>query len=147
RLSLTGRGRIAGSRASGPRCTGRNRTRRGRRVTAGDWSQLGFARIAELLAERAGLVFPATRRPAAEQSMRRVMEQAGELDSRRLARRLQDDQHAFDTLLAEVTVGETYFFREPAQLEFIRRDVLPQLRSGNPSRSLRIWSAGCAAGE
>lgn len=112
-----------------------------------DWSQLGFARIAELLTERAGLVFPASRRPAAEQSMRRVMDQSGEASARMLARRLQHDTEAFDALLAEVTVGETYFFREPAQLEFIRREVLPQFRSRKPDGPLRIWSAGCASGE
>jgi chemotaxis protein methyltransferase CheR len=58
---------------------------------------------------------------------------------------LQKDARAFDDLVAEVTVGETYFFREPAQLAFIEREVIPRLRArGN---GVRVWSAGCASGE
>ena len=50
-----------------------------------------------------------------------------------------------DDLLVELTVGETYFYREPGQFEFLRREVLPGLRgSGEP---VRAWSAGCASGE
>ena len=51
-----------------------------------------------------------------------------------------------DDLVSELTVGETYFFRDPAQLEFIRRTILPELRS-QPGRAIRAWSSGCASGE
>jgi chemotaxis protein methyltransferase CheR len=50
---------------------------------------------------------------------------------------------------AEVmTTNETYFFREPAQLEAFQGEILPtlaRLRSGD--RRLRVWSAGCSSGE
>ncbi|MBI2537493.1 MAG: protein-glutamate O-methyltransferase CheR [Gemmatimonadetes bacterium] len=49
--------------------------------------------------------------------------------------------------MAEVTVGETYFFREPEQIAAIRDRVLPDLCLQVPGRPLRIWSAGCASGE
>ena len=43
---------------------------------------------------------------------------------------------------------ETYFFREPAQLGCFVKEVLPMLALANaPSRSLKLWSAGCASGE
>jgi len=43
---------------------------------------------------------------------------------------------------------ETYFFREPAQLECLQREVLPGLvEAGGHRRDLAIWSAGCASGE
>jgi chemotaxis protein methyltransferase CheR len=54
------------------------------------------------------------------------------------------------SLLNEITVGETSFFRNQPQFDAFRKVVLPQLveakgRLGN--RHLTIWSAGCATGE
>lgn len=53
-----------------------------------------------------------------------------------------------DRLVAEVTVGETYFFRDRAQCELLRELVLPEIstRTGGSSRAA-VWSAGCASGE
>src|SRR5687767_10507166 len=43
---------------------------------------------------------------------------------------------------------ETYFFREPTQLDSFTRELLPMLNLQNaPSRKLRLWSAGCSSGE
>jgi chemotaxis protein methyltransferase CheR len=43
---------------------------------------------------------------------------------------------------------ETYFFREPAQLDSFSRELLPMLKAENESsRRLRVWSAGCSSGE
>lgn len=55
---------------------------------------------------------------------------------------------AFDRLVAEVTVGETYFFRDRAQCDLLRTTVLPELagRLGREQRT-SLWSAGCASGE
>ncbi|QEF98620.1 Chemotaxis protein methyltransferase Cher2 [Stieleria maiorica] len=48
----------------------------------------------------------------------------------------------------QLTVGETYFFREPQHFEFIRHTVLPELRlRRGPLEPIRAWSAGCASGE
>jgi len=53
-------------------------------------------------------------------------------------------------LVAEMTVGESYFYRNQAQFDALRLHILPQLieqRRALGSRYLRLWSAGCAAGE
>ena len=43
---------------------------------------------------------------------------------------------------------ETYFFREPTQLDSFKRELLPMLSVQNAStRRLRLWSAGCSSGE
>lgn len=45
-------------------------------------------------------------------------------------------------------IHETYFFREPQQLQSFARELLPRLCDEHAgSRKLRIWSAGCATGE
>jgi chemotaxis protein methyltransferase CheR len=56
-----------------------------------------------------------------------------------------------DALIAELTIGETYFFRHPEHFDALRNRVLPELIARNraenpPRRSLRIWCAGCADG-
>jgi chemotaxis protein methyltransferase CheR len=48
---------------------------------------------------------------------------------------------ALQACLDELTVQETSFFRDPAQIAAFRRDVVPTLHS-----PLTVWSAGCAWG-
>src|SRR5271166_2139235 len=53
-------------------------------------------------------------------------------------------------LLNEITIGETYMFRHPAQLDALRKVILPQLmeaKSAMGLNRLRFWSAGCSTGE
>jgi chemotaxis protein methyltransferase CheR len=53
-------------------------------------------------------------------------------------------------LLNEITIGETCFFRNPAQLDALCRIVIPKIIEAKgvaPQRRLRIWSAGCSTGE
>jgi chemotaxis protein methyltransferase CheR len=54
---------------------------------------------------------------------------------------------AFDRLVAAVTVGETYFFRDRAQCDLLRTMVLPTVARGGLHRRVTMWSAGCASGE
>jgi chemotaxis protein methyltransferase CheR len=54
------------------------------------------------------------------------------------------------SLLNEITIGETCFFRNQPQLDALRNVVLPAIleaKSKLPLRHLRIWSAGCSTGE
>jgi chemotaxis protein methyltransferase CheR len=53
-------------------------------------------------------------------------------------------------LLNEITIGETYMFRSPPQLDALRNVILPQLiaaKSALGFKRLRFWSAGCSTGE
>jgi len=54
------------------------------------------------------------------------------------------------SLLNEITIGETYFFRSQGQLNAVSKIILPALLAMNAKQSvkkLRIWSAGCSTGE
>lgn len=59
------------------------------------------------------------------------------------------NQGDWPQLLAQITVGESYFFRDEKQLALLRQRLLPDCLQHlhRHSRHLRIWSAGCAAGE
>lgn len=50
-------------------------------------------------------------------------------------------------LIDRLTIAETYFFRDPGQMELLRERLLPRLMREAQGRRLRIWSAGCSTGE
>ena len=58
-------------------------------------------------------------------------------------------QAAFlERLTGELTVGESYFFRNEHHFRAMREHVLPRiLRENAARREVRVWSAGCASGE
>ncbi len=50
-------------------------------------------------------------------------------------------------LVTELTIGETYFFRHAEQFDALRDLIFPEILERNrASRTLRVWSAGCASG-
>ncbi|MDF2687172.1 MAG: protein-glutamate methyltransferase [Microvirga sp.] len=50
-------------------------------------------------------------------------------------------------LEAEITIGETFFFRYAEQFAALRETILPEIIARRAStRRLRIWSAGCSTG-
>lgn len=56
-------------------------------------------------------------------------------------------------LALQLTIGESYFFRDRGQIELLKSTILPKLidqkrQTNNREKpSLRIWSAGCSTGE
>jgi chemotaxis protein methyltransferase CheR len=53
-------------------------------------------------------------------------------------------------LLNEITIGETFFFRNQPQLEALKKVILPpkvEAKLKLPYSKIRIWSAGCSTGE
>lgn len=53
-----------------------------------------------------------------------------------------------ERLSAELTVGESFFFRNEHHFRALRDNVLPEILHDNSNRrEVRIWSAGCAGGE
>lgn len=52
------------------------------------------------------------------------------------------------TLLNRITTNHSFFMREKEHFDFLQSNVLPYLeRAHGTTRDLRIWSAGCSAGQ
>jgi len=103
---------------------------------------------ATLVRRRIGLTFTGARASALESGLIRAMQGAGLSDPALYLAQLDREPPLLDALIAEVTVGETYFFRDPGQWEVLRTRVLPRLLARRPEQQpVRIWSAGCATGE
>ena len=60
-----------------------------------------------------------------------------------------DQQAGFlERLTGQLTVGESFFFRNEHHFRVLRETVLPQILAENAARrEVRVWSAGCATGE
>jgi len=58
-------------------------------------------------------------------------------------------QEQIEILAGHLTIGETYFWREPSVFEALEERILPELirLRGTGKKRLRIWSAGCSTGE
>jgi two-component system, chemotaxis family, CheB/CheR fusion protein len=61
---------------------------------------------------------------------------------------LQVDAEEFTRLFNTILINVTSFFRDPANWEYLRDEILPDL-IGAPgvTTPIRVWSAGCASGE
>ena len=110
-----------------------------------------YAALAGFLAQQAGLVFDQTRRPALAAIVTDRIAETGAADLGAYLARISAPAGADERqrLLDEVTIPETHFFRNPPQMEALRRRLLPELmrRAVARGRTLTIWSAGCSTGE
>jgi chemotaxis protein methyltransferase CheR len=111
------------------------------------WSSPDIARVADAIREWTGLTFPAARAQDVESTIQREMQRRGMARVPDFLRLLHDEPPARDALVADLTIGETYFHRDPSQFTLLREQVLPELLARPDDRSVRVWSAGCASGE
>jgi chemotaxis protein methyltransferase CheR len=111
-----------------------------------------LSRLSDFVASQIGLHFPRERWPDLERGVRAAARQLEETDAEScvqslLLRPLTRNQ--IEILASELTVGETYFFRDKHCFEILSELVLPEwIRArGETERPLRVWSAGCCTGE
>jgi chemotaxis protein methyltransferase CheR len=113
-----------------------------------DWSTAGYAEVADLVRERTGLVFPSGRVRDVEATIRRTLARRNLTDPEDLLVLLRDDVRARESFVADLTIGESYFQRDPGQFDVLRAWILPRLLASRPGNTpIRVWSAGCATGE
>jgi chemotaxis protein methyltransferase CheR len=108
-------------------------------------------RLSEFVADRLGLHFPKERWGDLVRGARAAAEECGNVAIHAYVQRLLSSTSCsppFDVLANHLTVGETYFFREPRTLDLLEERIIPEVTGGAyPRRRLSIWSAGCATGE
>lgn len=109
-----------------------------------------FARLKELVIGRTGHFYYQEKDDALWERVRRRLQAARCPDCAAYLERLHDPALGpveWAALEAEITIGETFFFRYAEQFAALRRTILPDIIERNRGRRrLRIWSAGCATG-
>ncbi len=111
-----------------------------------------FAVLKRAISAETGLRFPDESQSSFEQKISEACADFGFRESAECLRWLTArslSKKDIEILASHLTVGETYFFRDPKSLEVMQRRILPALieRRRNVSKSLRFWSAGCCTGE
>ncbi|MEP6494834.1 MAG: CheR family methyltransferase [bacterium] len=118
------------------------------RPTPDRWSDLDYNALQVILRRRSGLVFQPLRRIAIEGAANRVMRNVGLQSPEAFLPLVHEDGAVFDDLMAEVTIGETYFFREQSHFSLLRRTIVPEFRArAAREQKFRAWSAACSTGE
>lgn len=108
--------------------------------------------LGRLVAARLGLDFPAERASDLCEGVRRAAHDLGYPDVGTYIHALLSNtlsKEDFDRLANHLTVGETYFLRDPTTLSVLETRVLPQLIAARAihDRRLNIWVAACCTGE
>ncbi|MGH8442508.1 MAG: CheR family methyltransferase [Nevskiaceae bacterium] len=111
-----------------------------------------WPQLSEFIAERMGLHFPPERWDDLRRGLAAAAPELGFDDAAACAESLLSGppgEERMRILASHLTVGETYFFRDPAMFRALADHVLPDLiraRRGAGQR-LRFWSAACCSGE
>ena len=111
-----------------------------------------LAAVSQSVEAQLGLHFPSERWPDLERGLRGAAAELGFHDTAACAEALalvSLDRAQIAALAAHLTIGETYFFRDPAVFKMLGARLLPALvrERADRTKRLRIWSAGCCTGE
>jgi chemotaxis protein methyltransferase CheR len=104
------------------------------------------ARLARRIEAETGLQFAGARGRDLDSGLRRIALARGVGEAAAVDWLLAGpwDAARTDLCARHLTIGETYFFREPRGLELLCDQARRKLAAGAP---LRVWSAGCCTGE
>ena len=110
----------------------------------------GFPHLKSRIIERTGHFYYQDKDDLLWERVRKRLRATGLADSTQYLNLLDDaisGPAEWGKLEAEITIGETFFFRYAEQFAALRETILPEIidRKGGTQR-LRIWSAGCSTG-
>ncbi len=114
-------------------------------------SQATLSSLSDFLVAQMGLHFPPNRTTDLARGIRAATKEFGFDSPEACVDWLISSplsQRQIEILASQLTVGETYFFRERQTFRALEDQVLPGLLKAHAAdRRLRVWSAGCATGE
>ncbi|CAD5258156.1 MULTISPECIES: CheR family methyltransferase [Halomonadaceae] len=105
-----------------------------------------FAPFKALVHQRCGLHLDGLAEARLFRAVASLQASTGLTDITQLLKQLSCDTALFDQFVSQLTVNETYFFREPDALDWLVNTYLPQ-RLTTEQPPLSIFSAGCSSGE
>ncbi len=107
-----------------------------------------FEAILDYLRQTRGFDFTAYKRASLMRRLVKRMHDAGVPTFDAYLDHLQVHPDEFEALFNTILINVTTFFRDPEVWDYVAAEVLPAIIAArDPSRPIRIWSAGCASGE
>jgi chemotaxis protein methyltransferase CheR len=116
-------------------------------------SDKDFEVLRDFIYSVCGMYFHATKKYFLESRIELRMAAAGTATPSEyvaLLKSMSRGKEELSKLLNDITTNETYFFRNPSQLEALEKQLLPEIVATKGKigfRKLRIWSAGSSSGE
>jgi chemotaxis protein methyltransferase CheR len=107
-----------------------------------------FARLADFLYRRSGMVFTEAKRYYVQRRVNERMAATGASTFASYFARLRSDvKGEIEQFINAFTVNETYFYREEHQLQCLSTDLLAERVQNHRRSDIRIWSMPCSTGE
>lgn len=109
------------------------------------------AELASIVLKKLGLDFSDSKLNDLQRGIIATSEELNYDNSNLLIEQLLNEsagKNIINTLAKNLTIGETYFFREPGTFTVLTDKIIPELMQKNfLEKKIRIWSAGCCSGE
>jgi two-component system CheB/CheR fusion protein len=107
-----------------------------------------FESVLVYLKESRGFDFTGYKRTSLMRRVQRRMSQVGAESYTDYIDQLQVNADEFVALFNTILINVTGFFRDPEAWAYLREQVIPALLAErSPEEPIRVWSAGCAAGQ
>jgi len=107
-----------------------------------------FEKLRAFIYDRAGICLSEIKRHSLESHLsRRILENRLTGFDDYLMFLMAKEGAELKALFEIVTTNETYFFREPQQLDVFTKHMVPQVLKHKRTRDIRVWSAACSSGE
>ncbi|NQT92631.1 MAG: chemotaxis protein CheR, partial [Lentisphaerae bacterium] len=100
--------------------------------------------LLKIVLEKTGTDLTGYRRPTLSRRISDRLARLG-LDADQYLSICRDDPDECEAFVNAIAINVSSFFRNPAMFEVLAQSVLPRLIEKKDE--LRVWSAGCAAGE
>jgi two-component system CheB/CheR fusion protein len=107
-----------------------------------------FESVLAYLKESRGFDFTGYKRTSLVRRVQRRMSQVGVESYAEYIDQLQVNADEFVALFNTILINVTGFFRDPDAWDYLQDQVIPALLAErSPAEPIRVWSAGCAAGQ
>lgn len=105
-----------------------------------------FQLFQQLIQEKLGIFLPAQKKALLSNRLWKRLQICGVKGFSDYYRFIQSSQgkSELDIALELITTNETYFFREPKHFDYLKDEILPDLKADD---SFRVWSAASSTGE
>ncbi len=111
-----------------------------------------FYQIRDFIYQKSGIYFPENKKYLLESRLKQRLSALNLDNYEEYFHKLNNGfaREELHRLFDAITINETYFFRNEAQLNALRQLVIPELipkAMQSPTKSIRLWSAACSSGE
>src|SRR5215469_3384668 len=114
----------------------------------GELTDSSLEELLVFIRDARGFDFTGYKRSSLARRIRKRMQEAGVTDYVDYRDRLESSAEEFGHLFNTILINVTGFFRDAETWNYLQHDVMPELLAdADPTREIRVWSAGCASGE